>query len=363
MVVRRALLALCCSAATMLTVVTAKEHRLGKRCDCRGDCLQYALHGRCSAEALVAAMDERRTDRDVQRNGCRALGGLACGPNPTNQAAIREAGGIGSVMTAMATFPTDSLVQSWCGGWALGYLAGDNPTNQAAIREAGGISSVTAAMAAFPTDRDLQRTYCDTLSNLAGDNPTNQAAIGEEGGIGSVTAAMATFPTDESTLWSCCFALYQLAEDNPVNQAAIVAAGGGELARAAMVAFPPGGVNSSLQLSCQAALDNLPGDSDPCFGVECVHGRCHSGVCKCDAGWSGSACAKGGLAAAGLLRVVILLIALWLAYHHRRRHRGTNLAVTQNKDDIEEALVTDDPMASRSVAADLDGECHPQHGR
>jgi hypothetical protein len=136
----------------------------------------------------------------------------------------------------------------------------------------------------------VQINGCWALGNLAQDDPTTQAAIREAGGISSITAAMAVLPTD-----------------------------------------------SGVQSRCQAALDNLPEDSDQCRGVACVHGRCCLGECECDTGWGGVTCAEdGGLPVARLLRIATLLLAIWLACHHHRRRRRTNPATTQAKD-IEEA--------------------------
>ena len=72
---------------------------------CQGSCSW------CSAAQVAAAMAALPDDRDVQFNGCLALGNRASNGGASRAAAVVAAGGAERVTAAMAHFPDDNSVQ------------------------------------------------------------------------------------------------------------------------------------------------------------------------------------------------------------------------------------------------------------
>jgi hypothetical protein len=105
-------------------------------------------------------MREEAVSMLVQREGCKALMSFAF-LNNDNKVAIKDAGGIRSLLDAMERFKNDDEVQ-WWGCRVLHNLA-LNADNNVAIAEAGGIPPVEQS-------RSLSRFERWTLYHLAASN-------------------------------------------------------------------------------------------------------------------------------------------------------------------------------------------------
>jgi hypothetical protein len=291
---------------------------------------QAAIREAGGNELVTAAMSRLSDESDLQRLGCAIL--TALDENGVNHC-IEV---IQFEVAVMRASPSNITVQV-DGSVALHHLASDgqlydyafnpDPANQAAVREAGGIEAVTAAMDRFTDDDDVQQSGCWALRGL--DIPTTLTAIAEvgiatkcrvgeycdgSGGImqtyrsrsdptcrtncqgpfnlkgggcqaAQVVAAMSRFPDEKHVQTYGCRTLRDLADNSTANLAAIREGGGVAVVTTAMDRFSN---NRNVRYSCQRALDNL----DPCTGVDCgAHGSCDSaGSCVCMSGWSGDQC-------------------------------------------------------------------------
>ncbi len=164
---------------------------------------------------IIAKLSHRSIE--IRIKALRALCKLP--NNLTNQNAIREDGGIASLVDLLEY--TDVLVRQKA-TLALYRLACDNPTNQDAIRKAGGIVPLVALLK--DADALVRKNAALALYNLTCDTPINRDAIREAHGIAPLVALLKD--TDKAVRLEAVGALSNLARDNRINQNAIRAAGG-----------------------------------------------------------------------------------------------------------------------------------------
>ena len=131
--------------------------------DSKHDATAATLAGGISS--IVRAMAFHPTEPVVQEKACCALQQLSMATyEPYMEISFAAAGAISAVVHAMEENPSDAMVQAAACG-ALKWLAADKDT-YTQIVAAGGVASIINAMEAHPNDKDVQRAGCYALAHL-----------------------------------------------------------------------------------------------------------------------------------------------------------------------------------------------------
>ena len=137
---------------------------------------------------IVAAMEKRDADVEVQRHGCAALWNIALGDAACKQAVV-DARGLEVIVAAMKKHPTDVEVQQKGCGALWNIAIGDDATRKQAVVGARGLEAIVAAMKKHPTDVEVQRRGCAALRNIARGDAARKHAVLGAGGLDALVAA------------------------------------------------------------------------------------------------------------------------------------------------------------------------------
>ena len=185
---------------------------------------------------VVHAMVTYTDERDIQENGCVALGSLVL--DAQHRARVVAAGGVEAVVAAMVAHPErESLQERGC--CALAHFSADDDARAcAAIAQAGGLEAVAGAMRTFGSVAALQQWACAVLAHTlaaeeldGGESDDVRSAlelaeaIVEAEGVGLLLSALKTLPKDATVQRECCAALAALARHEDAQRHLILSRG------------------------------------------------------------------------------------------------------------------------------------------
>lgn len=216
---------------------------------------QQHLPGRNSQD-LVNAVQSGNEKRAVLREISRRL---LSDPEQRreNQQKLYAAGGVSALVGVLGVQKYTELAAV-----ALGLLALDNSENQHAVREAGGIISLVELLGRTGTDVETVTAAAGALSDISLGNPANQDAVREAGGI---TALVSLFSSADPVVANpAAAALCNVSAKNPANQDAIREAGGIVILVKLLGSADPGIANAAAGAICNASAGNAANQVGRC---------------------------------------------------------------------------------------------------
>ena len=146
-------------------------------------------------EDIITCMKKYPDNKDIQRNGLRLLGNLACN-NPDIKKQITDRYGINLAFDIMKKYSVNQEIQR-NGLGLLGNLASNHSNNKQDICDKDGINLAFDILKKYPDNKDIQRYGLHLLGNLAWDNPDNVRKITDKDGIDFTFDILKKYPDNK----------------------------------------------------------------------------------------------------------------------------------------------------------------------
>jgi hypothetical protein len=198
---------------------------------CNNDANCVSIAAKHGIEAIVSAMRTHANAPKVQERGCLALGNISCNKD-ANGVLMASKHGVEAIMISMATYTKVSKVQEW-GCYTLGNLA-NNYANRVSIAAKHGIEAIVSAITAHTNVSKVQKFGCYALGNISYFNDANRISIAAKHGIEAIVIAMRTHSTIPDVQEWGCVALGNVAQNSDANCVSIAAKYGIEAIVSAM---------------------------------------------------------------------------------------------------------------------------------
>ena len=230
---------------------------------------QTAIRENGGMHSLVKAMHTHKYNPDVQVMACRTLR-ILCHKHATNRDVAGQCGAINALVSALQNHVRIAdVVAEGC--TTLAALCFENTPNKNTLREEGGVTALVECMTTCSdhlNNANVHAAACLALWKCCFENSLNRDAIREAGGIPAILFAMKQFMSSNDqdpdsikhnveVQVQAMGALMNLSHQNNDNKATARAAGAFEAVLSAMKAFPQ---EMLVQKHGCGALNNLLGD-------------------------------------------------------------------------------------------------------